>query len=78
MKAAASDSSVLGYTDDPIVSSDVIGNPDSALWDGQAALVLDETMIKGIVWFDNGWGYAARVVDAIRRMASFTKHGASS
>jgi glyceraldehyde-3-phosphate dehydrogenase/erythrose-4-phosphate dehydrogenase len=41
-------------------------------------LVLDETMVKGIVWFDNGWGYAARVVDAIVRMASFARQGASS
>jgi len=78
MRAAAQDNQVIGYTEDPIVSSDVIGNPNSALWDGQAALVIDETMIKGIVWFDNGWGYAARVVDAIERMASFASQGASS
>ena len=78
MRAAAEDNQVIGYTEDPIVSSDVIGNPNSALWDGLAALVIDETMIKGIVWFDNGWGYAARVVDAIERMASFASQGASS
>ena len=75
---AAATSDVIGYTDDPIVSSDVIGDTNSALWDGLAAMVIDGTMIKGIIWFDNGWGYAARVVDAISRMSAFTAQGASA
>ena len=77
MRDAAANNHVIGFTEDPIVSSDVIGNPHSALWDGLAAMVVDGTMIKGIAWFDNGWGYAARVVDAIGRMAAFTTEGAS-
>ncbi len=76
MRAASND--VIGYTDDAVVSSDVIGSPHSALWDAQAAMVIDGTMIKAIVWFDNGWGYAARVVDVIRRMAAFTTEGADA
>ena len=76
MRLAAEDNDVIDYTEDPIVSSDVIGNPHSAVWDGQAAMVIDGTMIKAIVWFDNGWGYAARVVDAIDRIAVFLGEGA--
>jgi glyceraldehyde 3-phosphate dehydrogenase len=78
IRTAAATSDVIGYTDDPIVSSDVIGETSSALWDGLAAMVIDGTMIKGIIWFDNGWGYAARVVDAIGRMSAFTAQGASA
>jgi glyceraldehyde 3-phosphate dehydrogenase len=78
MAAAASESDVIGYTDEPIVSSDVIGSPNSAVWDAQATLVMDGTLIKGIIWFDNGWGYAARVVDAIAKLAAFDREGASS
>lgn len=71
VKAAAEGSRVIEYTEDPIVSSDVIGNPHSAIWDGLATLVVQGTMLKCITWFDNGWGYAARVVDAIGLMAGF-------
>jgi len=78
MRAASDDNDVIDYTEDPIVSSDVIGNPHSAVWDAQAAMVIDATMIKAIVWFDNGWGYAARVVDVIGRMAAFGTQGASA
>jgi len=78
MKQAADRTDVIGYTEDPIVSSDVIGSTHSALWDGKAAMVIDGTMIKAIAWFDNGWGYAARVVDVIGRMAAFAKEGASA
>ncbi len=77
MSGAAASSDIIGFTDDPIVSSDVIGIPNSALWDGQAAMVIGGTMVKGIVWFDNGWGYAARVVDAIGRVAAFARIGVS-
>jgi glyceraldehyde 3-phosphate dehydrogenase len=78
MKAAADATDVIDYTEDPIVSSDVIGTPSSALWDGKAAMVMGGNMIKAIIWFDNGWGYAARVVDVIGRMAAFTKEEASA
>ena len=59
---------VLGYTDDPIVSTDVRGSAFSGLYDSLATMVVDGTMLKTIVWFDNGWGYSVRVVDAIRRV----------
>jgi len=69
--AAAEDSAVIEYTEDAIVSSDVIGNTHSAIWDGLATMVVGGTLLKSITWFDNGWGYAARVVDAIVKLASF-------
>ena len=75
---AASESDVIGYTDEPIVSSDVIGNQNSGIWDSQATMVIDGTMIKAVIWFDNGWGYAARVVDTIAKLAAFDREGASA
>lgn len=78
MRQASSGSGVIGYTDEPIVSSDVIGSVNSAVWDALATMVIDGTMVKAVVWFDNGWGYAARVVDAIRALAGFDREGASA
>lgn len=75
---ASKQSDVIGFTDEPIVSSDVIGSPNSAVWDSLATMVIDGTMVKAIIWFDNGWGYAARVVDAIGKLAAFDREGASS
>lgn len=71
VREAAAGSAVIEYTDDPIVSSDVIGSTYSAVWDGLATMVIDGTMLKSVTWFDNGWGYAARVVDAIGLLAAF-------
>jgi glyceraldehyde 3-phosphate dehydrogenase len=76
MRAAADGSPVLDFTDQPIVSRDIVGDPHSAIWDGLATMVVDRTLLKCVTWFDNGWGYAARVVDAIERFAAFER-GAS-
>lgn len=78
MRAASEMSDVIGWTDEPIVSSDVIGSPNSAVWDSLATMVMDGTMVKAVIWFDNGWGYAARVVDAIGTLAAFDREGASA
>lgn len=68
-KATESDfSGIFGYTDDPIVSTDVQGSSYSGLFDSLATMVVDETMLKTIVWFDNGWGYSVRMVEAIKRL----------
>lgn len=56
---------VLDYEDDPIVSSDISRSPFSSTFDSQATMVLGEYMSKTISWFDNGWGYAQRVVDLV-------------
>jgi len=65
---AAKGSEIIEYTYDPIVSSDVIGSTYSAIWDGQAAMVLGGDMLKAVIWFDNGWGYSARAVDVMEKI----------
>ena len=66
---------ILEYTEEPIVSSDVIGNPHSAVFDGLATVVMDGTMIKAVIWFDNGWGYAARAVELMEKLAAVREAG---
>lgn len=62
-------SGVLEYSSDPIVSSDVRQSTHSGIYDSLAAMVMDGTMIKTITWYNNGWGYTARVVEAAEKMA---------
>lgn len=61
---------LLRYTKSPIVSSDVIGNPHSGVFDSIMTRVQDGNMVKTLTWYDNGWGYANRVVDLIERMSA--------
>ncbi len=61
---------ILEYSEDPIVSSDIVGSPASGVFDSLATMVIGETMAKVIVWFDNGWGYTARVVETLEKMAA--------
>jgi len=59
---------VLEYTEDPIVSVDIIHNPASSIFDAQSTMV-NGTMVKVLSWYDNEWGYSARVVDLIEKLA---------
>lgn len=56
---------ILEYTEDPIVSSDVIGNPNSCILDAQSTMVLGK-MVKIVGWYDNEWGYSNRMIDVIK------------
>jgi glyceraldehyde 3-phosphate dehydrogenase len=67
--AATHMKSIVEYTDQPIVSSDVVGNSHSAVFDGLSTQVLGGNMLKTLTWYDNGWGYATRVVELIQRLA---------
>ena len=58
---------VFGFTDDPIVSSDVRGSTFSGIFDSLTTMVIGGSLLKTIVWFDTGWGYAARIVELLRR-----------
>lgn len=58
---------VLAYEDDPIVSSDILQSEYSGTFDSLATMVLGDRVSKTLTWFDNGWGYAHRVVDLMRR-----------
>ena len=67
LKSAAEGSlkGILGYTEDPVVSSDMLHNPNSSIVDGQMTKVLDGDLLKVVAWYDNEWGYSCRVVDLI-------------
>jgi len=71
-KAAAEGSlkGILAYTDEPLVSKDFNGDPHSSIVDGLSTMVIDDTMVKVIAWYDNEWGYSMRVVDLVAYMAS--------
>ncbi|OQX54013.1 MAG: type I glyceraldehyde-3-phosphate dehydrogenase [Candidatus Omnitrophica bacterium 4484_213] len=58
---------IMEYSEDPLVSTDVIGNPHSVVFDGLSTMVIADNMIKVIGWYDNEWGYSNRVVDLIER-----------
>ncbi|HET9326918.1 MAG TPA: type I glyceraldehyde-3-phosphate dehydrogenase [Candidatus Eisenbacteria bacterium] len=71
MKAAAQGpmKGILEYCTDPIVSSDVIGNPSSSVFDSLSTTVMDGSLVKTLSWYDNEWGFSNRVVDALTLMA---------
>jgi glyceraldehyde 3-phosphate dehydrogenase len=56
---------ILGYTEDPVVSTDMLHNPNSSIVDAQMTKVLDGNLLKVIAWYDNEWGYSSRVVDLV-------------
>jgi glyceraldehyde 3-phosphate dehydrogenase len=71
LKAAADDGPLAGlmlYTEDPIVSSDIVKNPASSIVDSQLTAVMDGTMVKVVSWYDNEWGYSNRVADLVQRL----------
>jgi len=72
MKAAAAGpmKGILEYTEDEIVSADVIGNSHSSIFDAQSTFVLQNNMVKVVSWYDNEWGYSCRVVDLIKKAMS--------
>ncbi|MBW3010705.1 type I glyceraldehyde-3-phosphate dehydrogenase [Candidatus Woesearchaeota archaeon] len=59
---------VLQYSEEPLVSSDIIHNPHSAIYDAGATMVLDRNFIKVIAWYDNEWGFSCRMVDVLKMM----------
>jgi glyceraldehyde 3-phosphate dehydrogenase len=70
MKAAAEGpmKGILEYTEDPIVSSDIIGNTHSTIFDALSTMV-NGNMVKVVGWYDNEYGYSCRVVDLVRKLA---------
>lgn len=68
---------IIEYTEDPIVSSDVRTTTTSGVFDSGATLVMDGTMVKTITWFNNGWGYTARLMEVAETMAASIQEGAS-
>ncbi len=59
---------ILCYTEDPIVSTDIIGDPHSSIFAADFTQVLDGNLLKIVSWYDNEWGYSVRTVDLITKM----------
>jgi glyceraldehyde 3-phosphate dehydrogenase len=71
LKAAAESGPLEGimqYTEDPIVSSDIVQSPFSSIVDSKLTAVVDGTMLKVVAWYDNEWGYSNRLVDLVQRV----------
>jgi glyceraldehyde 3-phosphate dehydrogenase len=56
---------ILAYTEDPVVSIDVVGSSYSSVFDAQSTMAMGN-MVKVVAWYDNEWGYSNRVVDLIK------------
>jgi glyceraldehyde 3-phosphate dehydrogenase (phosphorylating) len=59
---------ILAYTEDPIVSSDIVKNPHSSIVDSQLTAVMQGTMVKVVAWYDNEWGYSNRVAEVVQQL----------
>ena len=59
---------ILAYTEDPIVSTDIVTDPHSSIFDSLLTVVIDGTLVKVVSWYDNEWGYSNRVVDLVQRV----------
>ena len=70
MKAAAEGplEGILQYTEDPIVSTDIVKSPYSSIFDAQLTSVLEGNFVKVFAWYDNEWGYSNRVIDLVGRV----------
>jgi glyceraldehyde 3-phosphate dehydrogenase len=60
---------ILAYSEEAIVSSDIIGNPHSSIFDSPLTLVIGKRLVKVISWYDNEWGYSTRVEELVARLA---------
>ena len=61
---------ILGYTEDMVVSSDFLGDPRTSIFDAKAGIMLNETFVKLVSWYDNEWGYSNKVLELIKHMAA--------
>ena len=71
MKAAAEGDmkGILAYTEDPIVSADIVGDPHSSIFDAKSTMVLEGNLVKVVAWYDNEWGYSCRLADMVLQVA---------
>ena len=72
LKAAAAGpmKGILDYTEDPVVSTDMLHNPHSSIVDAQLTKIVGGNLLKVVAWYDNEWGYSSRVCDLITYLAS--------
>jgi glyceraldehyde 3-phosphate dehydrogenase len=68
---------IVSYTTDPIVSTDIVKDPHSSIFDAEQTMVIDKTLVKVIAWYDNEWGYSNRCVELAARVLEPASVGAS-
>ena len=61
---------IVGYTSDTIVSSDVIGREETMVYDEKATMITKDSLLKTLCWYDNGWGFASRILDVVDAYAA--------
>ena len=61
---------IVGYTSDPIVSSDVIGREETMGYEEKATMITKDSLLKTLCWYDNGWGFASRILDVVDAYAA--------
>jgi glyceraldehyde 3-phosphate dehydrogenase len=78
MRAAADGplQGILAYTEDPLVSTDIIGDSHSSMFDSEQTMVIDGTMVKAFAWYDNEWGYSNRCVELAAKVLQPVAAGA--
>lgn len=59
---------ILQYSEEPLVSSDIVGNPSSTIFDAPSTMMIGDNYLKVVGWYDNEWGYSCRVVDLLKMM----------
>ena len=59
---------ILRYSEEPLVSSDIVKSPYSSIFDAGLTMVIDGTQVKVVAWYDNEWGYSNRLVDLVQRV----------
>jgi glyceraldehyde 3-phosphate dehydrogenase len=69
-KSEGSMKGILGYSDEPLVSTDYEGDARSSIFDAGAGIMLSPTFVKLVAWYDNEWGYSCRVVDLMKHVAA--------
>jgi glyceraldehyde 3-phosphate dehydrogenase len=57
---------IIEYSEEPLVSSDIVGNSNSSIFDAQSTNVIDKRFVKVISWYDNEWGYSCRMIDLVK------------
>ena len=59
---------ILQYSEDPLVSTDIVSSPYSSIFDSGLTMVIDGTLVKAVAWYDNEWGYSNRLIDVVQRV----------
>ena len=66
---------ILSYSEIPLVSTDILGNPNSSIYDATSTEILENKRVRVVCWYDNEWGYSNRVVDLIRKLIMENTNG---